>query len=183
MGNTCALGELDLHALPITQKDVIRTQTETKSPTNALTDNTNIFDFVFKSNVLYTDLSEAELYLEYTIEDDNGVKLQIADDAAPVNNIAHAMFESVQLLINGEKVNGNSEEYGYKAFILDLLASEPNDKETRLKGTAKWFKDTAGAMDLRTKAIGGWRARRVDATAKETLAVVMLRHLDLLKQC
>ena len=135
-GNTCAVGELDLHALPVTQKDILKTIPITKTTNNALTDTTTSFDFTFEASGNYTDLSEASLFIEYTVV--------TGDDATPVNNLLHSIFSNVQMLINGEKVTGNYEQYPYKAYLTDLIATEFRDKVTRMEGCQKWISDTPG---------------------------------------
>jgi hypothetical protein len=182
-GQTCAVGELDLHAVAVTQKDILKSQTVLKTTNNALTDHTDTFDFTFEPTSLYTDLSETELYMEFEVVDAAGTRLAVADEAAPVNNIGHALFNSVQLLINGEKVTGNNEDYTYKSNLLDTVGTEKRDKETRLLGCQKWLKDTAGHMDARTAENSGWTARRAEFAARRTHCVVVRPHIDLLKQC
>ena len=151
-GNTCAVGELDLHAVPITQKDILKTLHITKTTNNALTNTTTSFDFTFEPSNNYTDLKEAILYLEYTVEQADGTAPAVAIEAAPVNNILHSIFSNVQLLINGEKVTGNYEQYPYKAYLTDLITTEHRDKLTRMEGCQKWMPDTAGQMDVRAAA-------------------------------
>lgn len=182
-GQTCAVGELDLHAVAVTQKDILRSQTIVKTTNNALTEHTDSFDFTFEASALYTDLSETELYLEFEVLDNAGQHLAADSDAAPVNNIAHSLFNSVQMLVNGEKVTGNNEDYAFKSTILDLVGVEKKDKDTRLEGCQKWMKDTAGHMDTRAAENTGFIARRAEFSARNKHAVVMRPHIDLLKQC
>ena len=182
-GQTCAVGELDLHAVAVTQKDILRSQTVTKTTNNALTDHTETFDFTFEGSALYTDLSETELYLEFEVVDNANAALDAGDEAAPVNNIAHSLFSSVQMLVNGEKVTGNNEDYAFKSTILDLVGTETKDKKTRLAGCQKWMKDTAGQMEVRGAANTGFEARRAEFSARRKHTVVMRPHIDLLKQC
>ena len=182
-GQTCAVGELDLHAVGVTQKDILKSQTVTKTTNNALTQHTDSFDFTFEPTSLYTDLSEAELYLEIEVVDAAGTRLAVADEAAPVNNIGHALFSSVQLLINGEKVTGNNEDYALKAHLLDLVGTEESDKNTRLKGLQKWFMDAAGHMEERVAANTGFIQRRAEFSARRTHGIIVRPHIDLLKQC
>ena len=56
-GNSCAVGELDLHALPVSQKDILKTIPITKTTNNALTDTTTSFNFTFEPSSNYTDLN------------------------------------------------------------------------------------------------------------------------------
>lgn len=183
LGQVCAVGELDLHALALSQKDILKSQTITKTTNNALTDHTESFDFTFEPTAQYTDLGDAELYLEFEVVDADGTPLAIGDEAAPVNNIAHSLFEGCQLLINGEKVTGNNEDYAYKAEILDQLGVQKDDKNTRLQGCQKWYKDTAGHMEDRAAANTGWIARRKEFSSRRLHSVVLRPHIDLVKQC
>ena len=182
-GNTCAVGELDLHALPITQKDILKSVPITKTTNNALTNTTTSFDFIFEPSNNYTDLSEASLYLKYNVEKPDGTDVTAADEAAPVNNILHSMFANVQMLINGEKLTGNFEQYPYKAYITDLIATEYRDKVTRMAGCQKWVADTAGQMDTRDASNNGWLKRRANSVGIAFKSVVGKPHLDMLHQC
>lgn len=181
--STCVLGELDLHALPITQKDILRSQTVVKTTNNALTDTTSSFDFTFEPTNLYTALRDTLLYLEFNVVQDDGTALAETHPACTVNNILHSLFSSVQLLINGEKVTPNYDEYAYKAYLLDLLGEEHRDKKTRLQGCSKWWKDEAGHMDARGDDNPGWDSRREDLADHTLHAVVGRPHIDLLEQC
>ena len=94
-GQTCSVGELDLHAVALSQKDILKSQTITKTTNNALTAHTESFDFTFEPTALYTDLGDSELYLEFEVVDADGTtRLAVADEAAPVNNIAHTLFSN-----------------------------------------------------------------------------------------
>ena len=182
-GNTCAVGELDLHALSVTQKDILKTLNKTKTTNNALTNTTTSFDFTFQPSNNYTDLSETTLYLEFTIEKPDGTALLVAVEAAPVNNLLHSIFANVQLLINGEKVTGNYEQYPYKAYLTDLIATEYRKKVTRMEGCQKWIPYTAGQMDIRAAANARWMKRRADSVGPEHKCVIGRPHLDILNQC
>ena len=182
-GNTCAVGELDLHALLVTQKDILKTIPITKTTNNALTDTTPSLDFTFEPTGNYTDLNEAILFIEYTVVAGDDTAVTAADEAAPVNNLLHSIFSNVQMLINGEKVTGNYEQYPYKAYITDLVATEYRDKVTPMEGCQKWISDTAGEMDTRGAANAGWVKRRTDSVGAERKSVVGKHYLDMLDQC
>ena len=74
-GPVCAVSELDLHALPITQQDILKSQTTVKTTNNALTAHTQSFDFTFEPTTLYTDLGDTELYLEFKVQKPDGTAL------------------------------------------------------------------------------------------------------------
>lgn len=183
LGQVCAIGELDLHALPVTQQDILKGQTITKTTNNALTPHTQSFDFTFEPTSLYTDLGETELYLEYKVQKPDGTALVVADTAAPVNNIGHSLFKACQLLINGEKVTSNNEDYATRAYLLDLLGTSKSDKLSRMAGCQLWKKDTQGEMDVAGAANTGWVARRLSSSGNSTKSVILRPHLDLLNQC
>ena len=182
-GPVCAVSELDLHALPITQQDILKSQTTVKTTNNALTAHTQSFDFTFEPTTLYTDLGDTELYLEYKVQKPDGTALAVGDEAAPVNNIGHSLFRSAQFLINGEKVTANNEDYATRAMLLDLLGTNKTEKKGKMAGCQKWEKDTAGHMDTKGAANIGWVARRRKCAAHDTHAVVLRPHLDMLSQC
>ena len=182
-GNTCAVGELYLHALPINQKDILKSAPITKTTNNALTNTTTSFDFAFEPSNNYTDLSEASLYIEYNVEKPDGTDVTAADEAAPVKNILHSMFTNMQMLINGEKLTGNFEQYLYKAYITDLIATEYRDKVTRMAGCQKLVADTAGQTDTRDASNNGWLKRRADSVGIAVKSVVGKPHLEMLDQC
>ena len=182
-GQVCAVSELDLHALPITQHDILKSQTIVKTTNNALTPQTQSFDFTFEPTSLYTDLGDTELYLEFKVQKPDGTLLQVTDDAAPVNNIAHSLFRATQFLINGEKVTSNNEDYAARAMVLDLLGTSKCEKLARMAGCQKWQKDTAGHMDTSGAANTGWVARRKKCSEHGTQVVVFRPHIDMLSQC
>ena len=80
-------------------------------------------------------------------------------------------------------MTGNYEQYPYKAYITDLVATEYRDKVRRMEGCQKWIPDTAGQMDTRAAANAGWVKRRADSVGDECKSVVGKPHLDILDQC
>ena len=163
-------------------EQIVKSIKTEKTTTNALTASQTSFDFTFEPSNLYTDLASALLILEYQICKADGTALKDTDDATPVNNILHSLFSSVQLLINGEKVTGNSEDYPYKAFLLSLLSHNKETKKTYLRGCVKWLKDSAEHVGDR-EANEGWVNRRKEATSSTTLCAVGHPVLDLMNQC
>ena len=139
--------------------------------------------FTFEPTGNYTNLNEAILFIEYTVMAGDDTAMTAADEAAPVNNLLHSIFSNVQMLINGEKVTCNYEQYPYKAYITDLDATEYCDKVMQMEGCQKWISDTAGEMDTRGAANAGWVKRRADLVGAERKSVVGKLHLDMLDQC
>ena len=87
------------------------------------------------------------------------------------------------MIINGEKLTGNFEQYPYKAYITDLIATEYRNKVTRMAGCQKWVADTAGQMDTRDASNNGWLKRQADSVGFAVKSVVEKPHLDMLDKC
>jgi hypothetical protein len=57
----------------------------------------------------------------------------VDEKAAPVNMILHAMFNQIDIFINGERMNQSTNMYPYKAFIKTMLYYGEDAKKTQLK--------------------------------------------------
>lgn len=179
-GAVCAVGELDLHALPLTQKDVLKSQFETVFPAQEVTPASNTVQFILPGNNEYVDLSETYLYINYELRKQDNTPFTADTDAAPINNMLHSIIKDVQVLIGGHKINGSTDTYAHKAYILDLLNNDANEKRTLLAGCTHWRKDDAGSMNER-ETNSGWVARRTQA-ALGSQGVYGRLHIDLSTQ-
>ena len=104
----------------------------------------------------------------------------VAVEAAPVNNLLHSIFANVQLLINGEKMTGNYEQYPYEAYLTDLIATKFRNKVTQMEVCQKY---TAWQEDIRAADNAGWMKKRADSVGAEHKCVIGRPHLDILNQC
>lgn len=65
---------------------------------------------------------------------------------APINNIAHSLFESVRLTINDIPISLSPDNYGYKAYINNVLTYSQIIKDTQLSQQG-WYTDLSSHMD------------------------------------
>ena len=157
------INELDLHGLPPLNLSTVDNRLIEKPPTNSLSDSALQFEVNFEPSSHYTDLRECELTLEYRCVNNADTGLAANDTAAPVNNLLHSLFESIQVLLNNEKITGNNEDYPYKAFFHNLLEFNKQGKEEFLAPTAMYVKDKAKQHDDTAGANTGFTSRRTMA--------------------
>ena len=65
---------------------------------------------------------------------------------APINNIVHSLFESVRLTINDIPISLSPNNYGYKAYINNVLTYSQIIKDTQLSQQG-WYSDLSSHMD------------------------------------
>ena len=175
----CGVSELDLHAVPPTQTSMLKstfTGIETK---NSLGDGSNI-NFTIGKSQEYTNLSENYVYLELEVLKANGEAIADTDVVAPVNNLGHSLLKDVQVTVGGFKVSGNTETYGFLAYLEALMNYNKNIKET-LMAIQGWFKDAAGEFNTLTDVNTGYKARRALISNGRFPLMVRL-HFDLAHQ-
>jgi hypothetical protein len=104
---------------------------------------------------------------------------------APVNNILHSMWSSVELELNSKNISGHGMHYPYRAYLENLLSYSPTSMEYHLQNEG-WFKDTAGATNtsvLTQHATNlGLRKRAVNFQQGRQVALYGRLHLDLFHQ-
>ena len=155
------LSELDLHGLPPVNLCTIDNRVLEKPPVNALQDDGETFEINFEPSDLYTDLSETELTFDFKcVNETSGVALAVAKTSGPVSNLFHSLYESIQVLVNNEKITGNNEDYAYKAWIANLIDTTKHRKESVLCNTQLYVADTPGQCDTADAANTGFVKRR-----------------------
>jgi hypothetical protein len=107
---------------------------------------------------MYTDLANSFLQISCTIVTGTA-DAAIAKDAkvAMVNLALSSLFRDVTLLINNQKVEGDSQMYSYKAYIYNLLAASVACKKHQL-AAAGWVTDDAKKFDAEDNE--GYKTRR-----------------------
>ena len=90
-----------------------------------------------------------DTFVEVTcvITKSDGVTLpDVGKKVAPINNIAHSLFESVRLTINDIPISLSPNNYGYKAYINNVLTYSQIIKDTQLSQQG-WYSDLSSHMD------------------------------------
>ena len=175
-----ALSELDLHGVPPTQTNILKSTFVGIESKNSLSDGSNI-NFTISKSQEYTDLSENYLHLECEVTKADGSALDDKDTAvAPVNNLAHSLFKDVQVSIGGYKVSGNTETYAFRAYLEGLLNYDKEVKKgiMRIQG---WHPDTPGKFHDLTNDNVGFKNRKALITGGRFPLMARL-HFDLAHQ-
>ena len=91
----------------------------------------------------FIDLSQSYIFTQISVDP------QVTDmSTAPVNEIAHMLWDNVEVLVNGVKMSTSGLSYAYKNVFQDILMHSKEQKETLLQllgyfeDTAKKFEDT-----------------------------------------
>ena len=154
--------ELDLFKVPPTRTSRMSSEFIRVRPTTAPP--TKIYEFVVpESESKYTDLRECYFRIEGKVVKANGTDLD--GDAAnvtvwPVNNFAHALFETCKVDLNGVTQVYKS-NYGVDAYV-DTLVHQTSASKSGKLSVSGWFDDSVGktaaaSMTERKELIKGSR--------------------------
>lgn len=132
--------QLDSHLfmVPATYTDFIRTETERILPTSGVTEEMSSGDMTFYIPPSSSFLSLPDISLEFEAaikkKEENGswVHLAAADQVAPVNYFAHAIWSQVQVTLANRLISDASPTYGYRSYIEAILNSSRAAIESQL---------------------------------------------------
>jgi hypothetical protein len=158
--------ELDLFDTPLTQTAVENEYCLDVRPISTISAN-SVIEFVFGGESRdYINLAKSRLYAKVKIVHQDGTVLTkkklktdgTADPAGPakdeeatsVNLAMHAMFNQIDVYINGVRMSQASGMYPYKAIVQTVLDYAADTKETQLKAVG--YKQETG-KDLDTYSI------------------------------
>ena len=120
--------ESQLFSVPVSFTERWRTETERLNPTTVLTDDGATGDinfFIPPSSNGFLDLANVTLELDLAVQvktdDSNWTFLGKDDLAAPVNNILHSLFQSVQVTLGNRLVSDDGCNYAYRSYMESLL--------------------------------------------------------------
>lgn len=98
----------------------------------------------------YLLLANVGLYCQAKIVQRDGTDIAAADTLAPVNMLGSAMWERVEVLLNGYEMHpASTTDTHYKSYIETLLSYDETARETHLRAQA-FALDTAGEFDTMT---------------------------------
>ena len=132
----------------------------------------------------YIELNNCFLWVRIRIVTRDGLAPG-ADLVAPVNNILHSMWSSVELELNNKNITGHGLHYPYRAYLENLLSYSPTSMNYQLQ-TEGWHKDKAGHMNsviLTNQAVNtGLRERAVRFNEGRLVELYGRLHLDIFHQ-
>lgn len=123
--------------------DIVSSTTENYKPTTL---NNNVLEFdVTSSNRQFTDVNFM-LEVEFKIVNLDDSVLTENDVVGFENNILGTMFESFICKFNNNVVQADS-YYWLKSYIINLLRTNVNYKNTYLQASTFWYEDTTIRFD------------------------------------
>ena len=142
----CGKSELNLMFTPPTQAMIMSGYYVDTYPLNNIDNNTPIEFEIKGSKDEYIDTGKMFLQVIAQIVDETGRDLVNTTICAPVNNLAHSLYQQVQVEYNNTPVNSPVNSYSYLAYLCTLLNYGADAKNSHLKSSL-WAKDTAEQFD------------------------------------
>ena len=139
--------ELSLFDLPPTQTAVEKIYYQQVLPISQLSDSSPIqFTVTGQNGMEFIDTRNSFMSIKARIVKGDGSDIQAAEYVGPVNLLAHALFDQVDVTIQGKFITSATGHYPYKAMIQTLL-KYGNDAKTSQLTNQMFFKDTPGFID------------------------------------
>ena len=139
--------ELDLFSLYPTQTAVEKLYFQQVLPIGQITDTSPIqFTVSGQNGMEYIDSKRSFMSLKTRIVHKDGKVLQPGVIAGPVNLSAHALFDQVDVTIQGKFITSSTGNYSYKAYLQTLLKYGSDAKSSQLTSQC-FYRDTPGKLD------------------------------------
>ena len=108
----------------------------------------------------YLDFSKTHLVGSFKVTKADGSKLDDNTEVAIINNFPHALWNNIDIIIDGTlQVELSTNRYAYKAYFEQLL-SYSKQSEGHTKPLSLWHLDTAGKYDECTAENIGYTERK-----------------------
>ncbi len=134
--------QLELFEKPIVRKAIEASFYNHVAPSSTKLD-ADPLEFYYTSSEYYIDPSDVYLYLKRKIESSKTVS---TDVAGPVNCFFYALFERIEVELNGVPIDAGFNNLPYKGYFKSLFNSEYGVRETTPRGIL-WQEDTAEKFD------------------------------------
>jgi hypothetical protein len=181
----CSVEGLDLFTRPLVQTAIRSSEWVMYKPITSLKDAT-VTKVLYNSQPGVTlDLARTVLKFDCKITKADGTALTNADNpkVGPVNYLAAAAWQQVDVELNGRNVTSSNSNYAYRGYLEVLTSYGTGARSTWLRASG-WNENTSVPVS-RTKAEaidGGMEARIKDFQTSQTVTIVGALHLDLFQQ-
>jgi len=140
-----ATDALDFFSIPHAEVAIVHGKNVTYYPSGPITDDGN-FEFILPNDSNeYTMLDHTTIYGEVEVLKADGTAIAAADKVSCVNMFPQSLFKQVEVYLNGQCINDlSTPTYAHKAFLENYITFDTNMKETTLKATEMFIKDTIG---------------------------------------
>ena len=161
----CSVSELAYSPPKMVQQDIDHSYTIALTPHNSIIAGNNVI-FHIEGGTDFTDLANSFLEVELDVTTAAGEALAAGKAVCPINNIFHSLWSQVQVKLKDCIVSHPSPNYGYQAYIENLLNFSKQSKDTWMTSVG-WYMDQATKFD--DAANTSLAARRAWVTGTETL--------------
>ena len=147
--------ELDLFNLDPTQTAVEKIYYQQILPIGQITDTSTIQFIVNGQNGMeYIDTKRSYMSIKARIVKQDGSAVDPNEYVGPINLLAHALFDQVDVTIQGKFITSSTGNYPYKAYLQTLL-KYGNDAKTSQLSSQCFYSDTPGHLDDYDGKTGG----------------------------
>ncbi len=175
----CVISDLDLWSVPFEQYGIQESIYDEIRP-NSSTENQDTFEFVaVGSDNYYLDPSNSFLFVEFEVRKADGSTTASTEKVALANNVLNSGFQQVDCWLNETLITKNSNLYGYKAYLEDLLSHGIEAQNSYL--TAQGFlKQESGKFENTSDS--SFTARHNATTGGKKFQCMGRLHLDICQQ-
>ncbi|XP_015781335.1 uncharacterized protein F54H12.2-like [Tetranychus urticae] len=117
--------ELNIFSIPTTQV-AIESRYEVEYRPSASLQSSQVHDIIVPPSEDLTDLSATMLHLKVIVTDDTGEATKHSLQAEMAKNFGNALFEQIDLFLNGVNLSQASNMYHYQAFLEEILFRFPS---------------------------------------------------------
>ena len=153
----CGVSELAYSPQRMIQQDIDHSYHVALTPHNSIIQGNNLI-FHIEGGVDFTDLANTIFETEIKVTSTDGQAVTATQNVCPVNNILHSLWSQVQVQLKDCIVSHASPNYGYQAYMENLINYSKSSKDTWMTSLG-WSMDQAGSFDLAANtALGKRRA-------------------------
>lgn len=126
--------KLDIFSLPPEDVSYVSRERTTVSPFNSvLQTNVPVEFYVVADRLHWIDLSESFVYAKLKVVHKDGSDLATETQIAPLNYIAHTLWDDCELNLNGAVISRTNTNYAYKSYIKTQICQGEVAKENYLQ--------------------------------------------------
>lgn len=119
------------------------------TPLNALQVGTP-FEFLVlggEGDRMYLDLAQSSFYFRVRVRTSANAAPIAAAEVSCVNNLAHSMFQRIQVFLGNKEVGDSNALYPFRAYCANLLFRSKDAQESWMVNQGWYGRDTAGKFD------------------------------------
>ena len=156
----CARDELQqLFTVPDTQTAITKVTKIRKYPLTTDLNHDGPLEFLIpNASTDFIDLANMTLYLKLKVTKEDKSDIGNNAQVGPINNLFHSLFKDVKVRLGKDSdtlITASLPNYGYRAYLENLLSFGRGVKENQLNQQVLWEKDTADEFDsTQAKATG-----------------------------